>query len=187
MKSDIRTKLIQLRREKNAVFENSVFPKLRKNFFELVSELQCKVIAGYYPLPDEINILPILSQASKLGYNIALPKIVNNNILLFKAWKIGAELKLNSKFKVLEPQDECQDLIPDLIIAPLLGFDRSGHRIGYGQGYYDRTLSYYHEAISVGICYSFQEVSILPTSHHDVSLDYVVTENEVIIVNDQSK
>jgi 5-formyltetrahydrofolate cyclo-ligase len=186
MKTEIRAKLIQLRREKIDIYEKKLFLKLKKNFLSLVNSLQCSKIAGYYPLRNEINLLPILFQAYSLGYEISLPKVVRSS-LQFKEWKKGDLLIMNSKYKILEPSKESNVVIPDLIIVPLLGFDRSCHRLGYGKGYYDRTLKQYKKAISVGIGYSFQEVDKLPINIYDISLDYIVTEKEIIVKHEKNK
>ena len=104
----------------------------------------------------------------------------------FKKWIFGNPLYVN-KFGMLEPKNSKSNIIPDLVLVPLLAFDDNLNRIGYGKGYYDRALKKINnikkKSIFVGIAFSFQKLSKIPTNKHDVKLDYIFTERGIISSN----
>ena len=104
----------------------------------------------------------------------------------FKLWNYGDPLYV-SKFGTLEPQKSKKDIIPDLIIVPLVAFDKHLNRIGYGKGYYDRSLHKISKKkkkkISLGMAYSFQKCRNIPTNKYDFKLDYIFTERGIISSN----
>ena len=101
----------------------------------------------------------------------------------FKTWVFKEPLYVN-KFGILEPKNSIKEIIPDLIMVPLVAFDNRLNRIGYGKGYYDRSLKKISKikknAISLGIAYSFQRCKKIPVSNHDFKLNYVFTEKGII-------
>ncbi len=180
MKNKLRLKLKRLRKDNNPSVDYSHFGALNNNFFKLLETLKVSNIAGFYPIQDEINILPILLQAISYGYKLSLPRVVKkNSSLLFISWSPGDKLEKN-KFGIYEPKIGKEMIVPDLVITPLLGFDREGYRLGYGGGYYDRTFGQLPDALRVALCYSFQEVEQIPSEEHDQRLDYIITEKEII-------
>ena len=104
----------------------------------------------------------------------------------FKSWIFKEPLYVN-KFGILEPKSSKKKIIPDLIMVPLVAFDNHLNRIGYGKGYYDRSLKKISKikknAISLGIAYSFQKCKKIPTNKHDFKLDYIFTEKGIISSN----
>ena len=104
----------------------------------------------------------------------------------FKIWVFKEPLYVN-KFGILEPKNSIKEIIPDLIMVPLVAFDNRLNRIGYGKGYYDRSLRKISKikknAISLGIAYSFQKCRKIPTNKHDFKLDYIFTEKGIINSN----
>ena len=104
----------------------------------------------------------------------------------FKLWIFKEPLNVN-KFGILEPQNTNREIIPDLIMVPLVAFDAKLNRIGYGKGYYDRSLQKFSKVkkkiISIGIAYSFQKCRSIPINKHDVKLDYIFTERDIISSN----
>jgi len=112
-----------------------------------------------------------------------LPVIKNLNSMSFKTWFFKTPLYV-SKFGTLEPKNSTGEIIPDLIMVPLVAFDDKLNRIGYGKGYYDRSLKKIKKSkkktISVGIAYSFQEYKRIPVHKHDFKLDYIFTERGII-------
>ena len=104
----------------------------------------------------------------------------------FKPWIFKEPLYVN-KFGILEPKDTKKEIIPDLIMVPLVAFDARLNRIGYGKGYYDRSLQKISETkkktISLGIAYSFQKCDSIPVNKHDFKLDYIFTERGIISPN----
>jgi len=103
----------------------------------------------------------------------------------FKSWIYKEPLYI-SKFGTLEPQKSKKKVIPDLIIVPLVAFDKKLNRIGYGKGYYDRSLqkiSKIKKIISLGVAYSFQKCITIPVDKYDFKLDYIFTERGIISSN----
>ena len=110
--------------------------------------------------------------------NILLPVIEKKNKMNFFSWKKNHVLLVN-KFGILEPQ-KTKFNIPNLVLLPILAFDRNKYRLGYGKGFYDRFLNKYQKKISniltVGVAFSFQKHNKLPVNNNDVKLDYILTE-----------
>ena len=158
-----------------------IFKLIRKHFLK-----RKIIIAGYYPSYYEVNILNFLEKASKNNFKIVLPVIKSSNIMHFKSWIFKEPLYVN-KFGMLEPKSSGENTIPDLIMVPLVAFDKHLNRIGYGKGYYDRSLKKISkikkDSISLGIAYSFQKCQKIPTNKHDFKLDYIFTEKGIINSN----
>ena len=127
-----------------------------------------------------------MEQAQKKRYKIALPAIDTSSKMSFKLWNFNHQLYIN-KFGILEPDRLNQKIKPDLILVPLVAFDKNLNRIGYGKGYYDRSLRKVNNIkknkIFLGVAYSFQRCSAIPVSKHDFKLDYIFTERGIISSN----
>ena len=160
---------------------NLIFNLIRKHFNK-----KKIIIAGYYPSNYEVDILNFLERASKNKFRIVLPVIRSSKTMSFKLWIFKEPLYVN-KFGMLEPKDTKKEIIPDLIMVPLVAFDVRLNRIGYGKGYYDRSLQKIRknkkETISIGIAYSFQQCTRIPVDKHDFKLDYIFTERGIISSN----
>ena len=133
-----------------------------------------RVVAGYWPVRDEADVRPLMSVLAAAGLVLALPRIEGRD-LSFHGWKEGDAVETNT-YGIGEPVASGAPLKPGLILVPLLAFDRAGHRLGYGGGFYDRLLAR-HAAIAVGIAYAGQEVQELSPEPHDRALDMVLTEH----------
>ena len=118
-----------------------------------------------------------------MSARLALPAIVApDQPLMFRTWHADARLA-SGPFGTSHPEDDAQDVVPDIVLVPLAAFDRRGHRIGYGGGYYDRTLQKLRAAstiVAAGVAFAVQEVETIPASHHDALLDIVLTDIETI-------
>jgi 5-formyltetrahydrofolate cyclo-ligase len=137
------------------------------------------VIAGVWPLPGEIDLRPLLHTLHERGFGVALPETTpRGNPLIFRHWRPDSVM-LPEKFGTLRPDGPV--IAPDLFLVPLLAFDASGRRLGYGGGYYDRTLPLYPGRPALGFAYAAQQVANLPSEPHDHPLDAIVTEAGVII------
>ena len=160
---------------------NLIFNLIRKHFNK-----KKIIIAGYYPSNYEVNILNFLEKASNKRFRIALPVIRSSSRMSFKSWVFKEPLYVN-KFGILEPKDTKKEVIPDLIMVPLVAFDGRLNRIGYGKGYYDRSLrkikNIKKKTVALGIAYSFQKCKSIPISKHDFKLDYIFTERGIISSN----
>ena len=133
-----------------------------------------------------MDILNFLEKASRKKFRVALPVVKSSTAMSFKSWIFKEPLYVN-KFGILEPKSSKKKIIPDLIMVPLVAFDNRLNRIGYGKGYYDRSLKKISKikknAISLGIAYSFQKCQKIPTNEHDFKLDYIFTEKGIINSN----
>lgn len=183
MKHLLRKKLKQIRTNTTTKYINMAESKIRSSFLEFMMNNAFTSIAGYYPIKNELNTLPILIAAEEHGITIALPALDSKiEALVFKKWKTQDKVKENGLFQ--EPEGNSPIIKPDLIIVPLLGFDRNGHRLGYGSGYYDRTLPKYKKSLKIALAYSNQELNYIPAEEHDQRLDYIITEKEIIKIDE---
>ena len=133
------------------------------------------VVGGYHALPDEADPSLLLARLVELGCQIAFPRVVTKDQPLeFHHVPDGDVLEPGS-FGIPEPLSHWPKARPDLLLVPLLAFDADGHRLGYGGGFYDRTLAL-SKVPAIGIAYAGQEVAVLPHESHDAVLDAVLTE-----------
>jgi 5-formyltetrahydrofolate cyclo-ligase len=141
------------------------------------------VVSGYSPLKSEISPMPLLRRCADGGAALALPVVVGRgHPLVMRAWAFGAPLA-SGVWGIREPPPAAPEVFPDILIVPLLAFDRRGHRIGYGAGYYDMTLARLRgmkTVTAIGIAFAAQEVDTVPTTPRDAPLDFVLTEREII-------
>lgn len=142
------------------------------------------VIAGFWPMRTEIDPLPLLKAAARAGHVLALPVVVGRDRpLVFRRYVPGEALEAGPH-ATRHPGPAAPELRPAVVLVPLLGFDRAGHRLGYGGGYYDRTLAALRGTgplLAVGLAYACQEVGDIPCGGLDQRLDMILTENEVIV------
>ena len=140
-------------------------------------------IAGYWPTDEEMDVKPLLHILHQKGHALCLPCIVDH-YLIFRQWTPYTPL-IPGHFGTYEPPPETETLLPQIILVPLVGFNRQGARLGQGKGYYDRTLSALqgsHAIKTLGIAYACQEVSgDLPQEPHDIPLHAIATEDELIL------
>ena len=140
------------------------------------------IIAGYSPVRSEIDPTPLMQILAAQGGRLALPVVTaRDQPLIFRAWNIHDSLQLGA-FGILEPLPDADEVIPEIVLVPLAAFDRSGHRIGYGGGYYDRSLARLRakgEITAIGLGFSVQEIAAISAMPHDVALDYVLTETQL--------
>ena len=141
------------------------------------------VVAGYSPIRSEIDPTPLLRKLAAPGVRLALPAIMaGDQPLKFRAWSPGDKLR-RGRLGILEPPPDAAELIPDILLVPLAAFDRLGHRIGYGAGHYDRTLAQLRQLkaiTAIGVACAAQQVEAVPALLHDVALEYVLTETQVL-------
>jgi 5-formyltetrahydrofolate cyclo-ligase len=137
------------------------------------------VVAGYHALGAELSPWPVLRKLEVAGARIALPVAPEPHApLVFRAFAPDQPLSPDAA-RIPSPTEEAETLTPDLVIAPLIAFDRHGYRLGQGGGYYDRTLAALRAAgrlFVVGLAYAGQEVDQIPRDAHDQPLDAILTE-----------
>ena len=146
-------------------------------FFEGVALEADDVVAAYWRIRDEMDCQPILVRLMDDGKTVVLPVVTGpDEPLEMRVWEEGAPL-YEAGFGTLAPSDLAPQMEPDVMLVPLLGFDKFGTRLGYGGGYYDRTLAYMQKKPKlVGLAFAAQELDVIPREGHDVPLDMVVTE-----------
>ena len=141
------------------------------------------VVSGYSPLKSEISPMPLLRRCADDGAALALPVVVGRgHPLIMRGWAFGAPLA-SGVWGIRQPPPAAPEVFPDILIVPLLAFDRRGHRIGYGAGYYDMTLARLRAmktVTAIGIAFAAQEIDTVPTTPRDAPLDFVLTEREII-------
>ena len=138
-------------------------------------------LALYYPCSFEINVLKLLEFNYISNQNFLLPIIEENNLMNFSPWKKNEVLKGN-RYGMLEPIKSKQN-IPNIMLIPLLAFDKDKYRLGFGKGFYDRYLNKYlkrfKNILTVGVAFSFQKHHKLPINNMDVKLNYILTEKGI--------
>ena len=154
--------------------------RLAARFLATIPVAAGTVVGGYWPIGDEIDVLPLLAALRERGLSLALPVVAAPGLpLSFRAWRPGDELAPGAH-GIAAPLASVETVVPGLVIVPLLAFDAQGWRLGYGAGYYDRTLEAFIAAgqvvMAVGVAYAGQEVPAVPHDGGDVRLDALVTE-----------
>ncbi len=137
-------------------------------------------VAGYLKTGSEVSAETIMTTASRLDVGLALPFIgARGDAMQFRAWQPHAPL-VKAPYGFLQPSAEAPESAPDIILVPLVGFDRDMNRIGQGAGHYDRIFMLFPNALRIGLSWSCQECTTIPTDPWDVQLDAVLTEKEWI-------
>jgi 5-formyltetrahydrofolate cyclo-ligase len=147
-----------------------------------------RVVSAFHPLHDEPETLELFTALAEEGFVTALPVIVGRGSpLVFHRWRPGEPTR-EAAMSIREPLEQAPVVDPDLVFVPLVCFDRRGHRIGYGAGYYDLTLARLRAVKRVraaGAAYGVCEIAAVPYENHDQTLDAVVTEQETILFDAQ--
>ena len=173
-KSQIRKKILRIRKQKKNekfVFNFDLLSNILKR-----KKISGKIVGGYYPYNYEIDILQILEKFEKKKFIITLPKIKKNSQMNFYQWSINDPLAIN-KFGIPEPISKMVKH-PDVLLVPLVAFDKNFNRIGYGGGFYDRYIKKIKkkkQVLTIGFAYSFQKVKKIPTNKYDIRLDFIIT------------
>jgi 5-formyltetrahydrofolate cyclo-ligase len=145
-------------------------------------------VSAFWPMGPEIDVRPLLHRLDALGYRLGLPVMVGRGRpLVFRRWT-PATVLVDGGFGTSVPPDGAPAVVPALVIVPLLAFDRQGFRLGYGGGFYDRTLAALRAAgrpLAVGVGFAGQEVARVPRADYDQRLDWMVTEREAFRIGDK--
>jgi 5-formyltetrahydrofolate cyclo-ligase len=141
------------------------------------------IVSGFMPLGSEIDPLPLMRKLAGEGARLALPVVAGRGKpLVMREWIFGGPLSPGI-WGIREPGPQAAEVEPDILLVPLLAFDRAGHRLGYGGGYYDRTLTQLRAGkaiVAVGLAYAAHEAPAVPATPRDALLDLVLTERGVI-------
>lgn len=180
-KHEARERARRLRAAAHAAGEGRTAAEVRDSFLRHVRVDSGTVTAGYVPIRDELDPNPLLDALASAGATCCLPVILGRGQpLRFRLWRPGDAL-VPGPFGVPSPAEDAAEISPTLILVPMLGFDRKGHRLGYGAGFYDRTLDRlrrHGRVLAIGLAYAGQELSLIPADDHDQPLDWIVTERE---------
>jgi len=179
LKSNIRKKILNLRKLHNSKNIKLHFSTLN-NILKKIN-LKNKSIGGYYPVNYEIDDLDILKKLEKKNFNISLPAIKKNNKMDFYRWSFKDSLNSNV-YGIPEPEQK-QLIYPDIILVPLVAFDRRLFRIGYGGGFYDRYIEKLLKKksfLTIGLAFSCQKINRVPNNKYDKKLDIIVTEKYIL-------
>jgi len=181
-KSDLRREMIARRDALPADARSEAAEVIAARIFPL-SIPAGATVSGFMPMKTEINPLPLMKKLAEVGVQLALPVTGRRGQpLTMRAWTWGEPLA-SGVWGIREPKPEAPQVDPDILLVPLLAFDRAGRRLGYGGGYYDLTLAQLRSrkaVIAVGLAFAAQEIASVPTTPRDATLDLVLTEREVI-------
>ena len=180
-KDFLRKKYYALRKKKYFEVKPSFFNPLLK----LTSQIKTKNyinLSSYYPSCFEVNTLKIFESNMEKKITIFLPVLQGKNSMNFYQWNNNELLKVN-KFGMLEPFIQSHYIVPDVMLVPLLSYDKNKNILGYGKGFYDRYLKKYlkkyKNILTIGIAFSFQKHHTLPVLNNDVKLNYILTEKGI--------
>lgn len=141
------------------------------------------IVAGYSPINSELDPFPLMQALAGKGAVLALPVVIaREHALVFRVWEPQEGL-VRGPFGIFQPSSDADEVDPDIVLVPLAAFDRAGHRIGYGRGYYDRTLQDLRamkKITVIGVAFAVQEIETVPRLPHDEQLDCVLTERGLI-------
>lgn len=146
-------------------------------FLGLAPEL---VVSGFTPFADEIDVVPLMARLAGESWRTALPVVVGRDKpLMFRAWAPG-EPTIAGAWSIPVPLETAAEVEPDVLLVPMLAFDAAGFRLGYGGGFYDRTLEALRAVkpvVAVGVAFAAQELAQVPRGRHDEALDWILTEH----------
>jgi len=180
MKNQLKESILEKRNSlsKEEILEKS--NKIKNNLFNLDSYKKSKAIMFFVSINSEVNTHDMIKEALN-NKTIVVPKVAHHEIEPSVIIDFD-NLVPSGKFGILEPIETMKIAYKniDLILVPGIAFDKEGHRIGYGFGYYDKFLKKVPKAIKIGLCFDFQVVEKIPREMHDMPVDMIVTDKEVI-------
>jgi len=173
-----KSELRKAAREKRRTLQRADFAAVIARHAEALAIPNGAVVGGYHALPDEADPALLLERLVELGCHIAYPRVTGKGLPLEFHRVPDGEVLAPGAFGIHEPLDSWPRATPALLLVPLLVFDASGHRLGYGGGFYDRTLALLNVP-AIGIAYAGQEAASIPHLPHDRTLDMVLTEQGI--------
>jgi len=180
-KAALRKHLLEKRDATSAELRDISSERIHQNIKQISSYTNSQNNACYFPIGSEVDTRDIMLNILEQGKNLLLPKIVNDNIEFYIIPNLETLEKGN--FEIMEPKDSCKKAEKiDCVLIPTVGVSKSGVRLGYGKGYYDRFLSLI-DAVKISLTYSKQIVKSIPNESHDVKIDWIVTEDENVKIS----
>ena len=181
VKRKARTAASKRRAEAHEILKDTAGLAMAKRGLPAGLDLAAGIVSGFIPYKSEITTVPMLSRLHRDGWQTCLPIVIaQEEPLIFRAWAPGDPL-VPGAWDIPVPVDSAPEVLPDVLLVPMLAFDRKGFRLGYGGGFYDRTLEKLRElkkVVAIGVAYHAQMVGEVPVGIHDAPLDYVMTEQE---------
>ncbi len=182
-KQTLRTQALAVRQKISRDEANAASLMLAAHILDAVP-VSARIVAGYRAMRGEIDVAGAFPELAERGYTLCLPVVETQDApLIFRAWQPGEPLEKGAHGTEV-PLSDAKHVMPDLIIVPLAAFDGRGNRLGYGAGYYDRTIAALRaqkkDVRIIGAAYSFQRVDHIPADSHDEKLDAVVTEKGLV-------
>ncbi len=160
---------------------NAASRRIAEIVLSLPDIARAEVVSAYWPIRSEVDVRPLIAALRARGQAVALPQVTPDG-LVFRLAAEGDALS-HGGFGLSEPGPDAPAVDPRALLVPLAAFDRRGHRIGYGKGYYDRALARLdarERALAIGIAFSAQEIPVVPDGPYDRALDGIVTEAGLI-------
>ena len=179
LKEKVRRQFILLREKRYFSSDSKLFRPL----INLINKRKKKKISLYYPSNYELDTVKLFKiLKGKKGLSTSLPIISSKGSMKFVKWELSDPLQVN-RYGFLEPALIKKAFIPDLVLVPMVAYDEFHNRLGYGKGDYDRFLGKYlkknKNILTIGLAFSFQKYKKIPTSKHDIKLDYILTEKGI--------
>ena len=180
-KAALRKHLLEKRDATSAELRDILSGKIHENLKKNSSYTNSQNIACYFPIGSEVDTHDIMLNVLEQGKNLLLPRIADDNLQFCVVTNL--EKLEKGSFEIMEPKDNCKKAEKiDCVLIPTVGVSKSGVRLGYGKGYYDRFLSL-TDTIKISLTYSKQIVKSIPNDSHDVKIDWIVTEDENIKIS----
>lgn len=186
-KKAARTEALALRAKISPAEADAFAQRLARIGPELARAHNANAVSAFASIGDEIATGPLLAALHAAGFVVGLP--ITGKIgtpLSFRRWTPETRM-VEGRMRIPEPPADAAPVVPDVLFVPLAAFDRRGHRIGYGAGFYDRTLAALRaekDVVAIGVAYAGQEVLFVPNDDHDEPLDMIVTEKDTILTAD---
>ena len=179
-RKEVRARLIADRLSIDPANRRQYADKIALHLSRFIEPLPKRTVSFYWPFRGEPDLRPLMQTVVEGGGRCALPVVVEKKApLVFRLWKPGERLA-GGIWNIPIPADGA-DVLPDIVVAPVVGFDNAGYRLGYGGGYFDRTLATLpNHPLTIGVGYSAAAVSTIYPLPHDVPMEAIVTEREIL-------
>ncbi|WP_319519321.1 5-formyltetrahydrofolate cyclo-ligase [uncultured Martelella sp.] len=178
-KSDLRKVLLSRRDSLSEKERRKRDKRIMHELEELFTAFEGMTVAGYWPIKSEFDPRPAMREIEKAGGKLCLPAVIDRETIVFRAYKTGDDL-VKSGFGTLAPPETAEAVDPEIILIPLVGFDGTGNRLGYGAGHYDRAVADLaargKRPRLIAPAYAVQEARRIPSEPHDQRLFGIVTD-----------
>ncbi|MCP4317120.1 MAG: 5-formyltetrahydrofolate cyclo-ligase [Hyphomicrobiales bacterium] len=179
LKSELRRKALGGRDAMGDEVRIEASLKIQEIGASLIEVRTDEIVSGFWPIRSEVDLRPLMFTLQEKGARLCLPVIIDKSTIVFRELVRGAEM-VETGFGTAGPGPQAEVLDPTTMLVPLAAFDRTGHRIGYGAGYYDRAIAELRkkgiQPRLIGVAFDVQEVDAVPSEAHDIALSAILTE-----------